>query len=206
VRHEVARLRVDLLLTGGSADVESVIPGLCSKPVPTLMCVAGDEPEGCEARGRSPRAAVPSGGYRRGEGRTGELREPPLMPRESSPRRWDAVTGCRDWPLGSGRRRLKTSGQPGEHRRPRGRGGTQPGRSSYVWNVVTPSGSGVVGKPTVRKAEFPGGYRMTEKRMPVAERQQETGACGWRLQLAAPDNWPDTGLGGPARKGADAVR
>jgi hypothetical protein len=195
-------------MIGGSIDVESVIPGLCSEPVPTLTCVAGVEPVGCEARGRSPRAPVPSGGYRRGEGRTGELREPPLMPRWPSPRRWDAGAGCRDWPLGSGRRRLKTSGQPGEHRRPRGTGGTHPGRSSYVWNVVTPTGSGhlVSGKPTVRKAQSPGGYRMTEKRTPVAERQQETGIYGWPIQLAVPDNWPDTGLDGPARKGADAVR
>ena len=33
----------------------------------------------------------------------------------------------------------------------------------------------MAGKPTVRKAQSPGGNRMTEKRMPVAERQQETG-------------------------------
>jgi hypothetical protein len=33
----------------------------------------------------------------------------------------------------------------------------------------------MVSKPTVRKAQFPGGNRVTEKRMPVAERQQETG-------------------------------
>ncbi len=67
---------------------------------------------------------------------------------------------------------------PGEHRRPRGREGTHPGRISQVWNVETPSGSGrqvVPGKPTVRKAQLPGGNRVTEKRMPVAERQQETG-------------------------------
>lgn len=32
----------------------------------------------------------------------------------------------------------------------------------------------MAGKPTVRKAQFPGGNRMTEKRMPVAERQRET--------------------------------
>ena len=31
------------------------------------------------------------------------------------------------------------------------------------------------GKPTARKAQFLGGNRMTEKRMPAAERQQETG-------------------------------
>jgi hypothetical protein len=53
--------------------------------------------------------------------------------------------------------------------------------------VETPSGSGrrvVSGKPTVRKAQFPGGNRVTEKRMPVAERRQETGT--WWLAL----RWP----------------
>jgi len=29
------------------------------------------------------------------------------------------------------------------------------------------------GKPTVRRAQPPGGHRMTEKRTPVAERQRE---------------------------------
>jgi hypothetical protein len=33
----------------------------------------------------------------------------------------------------------------------------------------------LAGKPTVRKAQSPGGNRMTEKRMPAAERQRETG-------------------------------
>jgi hypothetical protein len=32
----------------------------------------------------------------------------------------------------------------------------------------------LAGKPTVRRAQLPGGNRMTEKRMPVAERQRET--------------------------------
>jgi hypothetical protein len=54
----------------------------------------------------------------------------------------------------------------GEHRRPRGRGGTHSGRISLVRNVETPSGSGRLvapGKPTVRKAQFPGGNRMTRQ-------------------------------------------
>jgi hypothetical protein len=61
----------------------------------------------------------------------------------------------------------------------------------------------VPGKPTVRKAQVPGGNRVTEKRMPVAERQQETAgsvtgaSAGWPAH-----NWPDTGWC-PARKGAD---
>jgi hypothetical protein len=31
------------------------------------------------------------------------------------------------------------------------------------------------GKPEATMAQFPGGHRMPKKRMPVAERQQETG-------------------------------
>ena len=64
----------------------------------------------------------------------------------------------------------------------------------------------MAGKPTVRRAQLLGGNRMTEKRMPVAETQQETGTRWLALQLTVPDNWPDTDPGGPARKGADAVR
>ena len=36
-------------------------------------------------------------------------------------------------------------GQPGEHHRPRGTGGTHPGRNLSVRNVVTPSRSGSFG-------------------------------------------------------------
>ena len=75
----------------------------------------------------------------------------------------------------------------GEHRRPRGTGGTQPGRSSCVRNVGTPSGSGPFGsgKPTARRAQLLGGNRMTEKRTPVAERQRETGTS-----MAGPSSRP----------------
>ena len=62
------------------------------------------------------------------------------------------------------------------------------------------------GKPTVRRAQLPGGYRMTEKRMPVAERQQETIAVDQPSSLIAVDNWPDTGPSARPRKRADAVR
>jgi hypothetical protein len=66
----------------------------------------------------------------------------------------------------------------GEHRRPRAIEGALPGRSLSVWNVETPSGSGPVsGKPTVRRAQLPGGHRMTKKQMPAAERPQETTAA-----------------------------
>ena len=42
----------------------------------------------------------------------------------------------------------------------------------------------MTGKPTVRRAQLPGGNRMTEKRMPVVERQRETASGSPVLQLA----------------------
>jgi hypothetical protein len=118
------------------------------------------------------------------------------------------VAGCKDWSLRSGRRRLETKGQPGEYRRPRGIGGTHPGRSSCVRNAVNPVGVRTIvsGQPTVRKAQPPGGNRMTEKRTPAVERQQETGTRWLAPPPVVSDNWPDTGPGARARKGADAVR
>ena len=104
-------------------------------------------------------------------------------------------------PLGSGRRRPGRRPGRDEHRRPRGREGTHPGRSSCVRNAVTPSGSGPwAGKPTVRKAQLLGGNRMTEKRMPAAERQRETGTRWPPLQLVVSDNRPDTGPRDPGAK------
>jgi hypothetical protein len=48
----------------------------------------------------------------------------------------------------------------------------------------------------VRRAQSLGGNRMTEKRMPVAERRQETVSemVGASSRPRA-DNWPDTGPG-----------
>ncbi len=117
------------------------------------------------------------GGYRRGEDWTGELREPSecLVMRPLS---MGSAAGCRDWLLRCGRRLTGSRLGRGEHRCPRGLEGALAGRSSCVRNGETPSGSwhalGVFGKPTVRRAQLPGGNRMAEKRMPVAERQQET--------------------------------
>jgi hypothetical protein len=114
-----------------------------------------------------------------GERQIGRVKNLNLRPmsRYGQLRRWDAVAEHKDWPLGSGRRRLGSPSSRGEHRRPRGTGGTHPGRSSCVRNAVTPVGvrAATSGKPTARKAQPPGGNLMTEKRMPAVERQQETG-------------------------------
>jgi hypothetical protein len=100
-----------------------------------------------------------------------------LMSRYGQLRRWDAVAEYKDWPLRSGKRRLGSPLSREEHRGPRDTGGTHPGRSSCVRNAVTPVGVRccLAGKPTEREAQSPGGNLMAEKRMPAAERQQETG-------------------------------
>ncbi len=132
-----------------------------------------------------------------------------LMSRYGRLRWWDAGAERRDWPQRSGRRRLGSALSREEHRRPRDTGGTHPGRSSCVRNAVTPVEVRCccAGQPTVRKAQSLGGIVMTEKRMPVVERQRETGTrMAGLLRLAILDNRPDTGLRARTRKGADAVR
>src|SRR6516225_7975549 len=89
----------------------------------------------------------------------------------------------------AGKRRVPVgeATRPGEHHRPRGIGGTHPGRSSCVRNAVTPSRSGrkvSPGKPTARRAQSLGGNRMTEK--PNAGSGNATGN---RDQVASPSSW-----------------
>jgi hypothetical protein len=135
---------------------------------------------GCEARreaqGRPFRPGVT------GEGKTERVSvsEPVVMPRYgNSPGRIVVVGMTRSGPLRIGRRRPRTDLRSYGHRCSRGKAGTRPGRVSCVRNVETPSGPsrlGCGGRPTVREAESCGGNRTPKKRMPVAERQQESGA------------------------------
>ena len=88
----------------------------------------------------------------------------------------EAVARCRDMALRYARRRPMIVVGLDEHHRPRATEGALPGRSLSVRNVETPSRSGSrSGKPTARKAQLPGGHRMTKKRTPAAETQRETG-------------------------------
>jgi hypothetical protein len=168
------------LAIGGSirCDVERLVPGPCSMACPHLDVRRRLLVGGVRSSGKAEASLVLPRRRGRGEDRTGEWLEPSLMPRDSKPRKVDVGAGCKDWPRWSGRRRLGTPSSREEHRRPWGIEGTHPGRSSCVWNAVTPSGSGrevSSGKPTARRAQLLGGNRMTEKRMPVAERRRETG-------------------------------
>jgi hypothetical protein len=63
-----------------------------------------------------------------GERQTGRVKNLNLrlMSRYGELRRWDVVAGRKDWPLGSGRRWLRSPLNWEEHRRPRGTGGTHP--------------------------------------------------------------------------------
>ena len=162
--------------------VERVFSVRARWPVPTSTCVVGSWSAGWKLGGEAPGRPVSSGRPAgEGNGRTVEFAVNPVdASLFESPARWDVGAGCRDWPLGSGRRRPVSDLGRDEHRRPRGIEGAHPGRSSCVRNAETPSGSGpfAAGKPTARRAQLPGGQRMTEKRMPVAERCHVRGSLG----------------------------
>src|SRR5664279_5034019 len=88
------------------------------------------------------------------------------MPRYCGLRPMGCSSGVQGLAVGKRQAPVKEVASPGEHRRPRGKGGTHPGRISIVWNVVTPTGSGPdgwSGRPTVRKAESLGGDGMTRE-------------------------------------------
>jgi len=133
-------------------------------------------------------------------GKTGRVNasEPLMMPRHRKPRRWDAAAGprTRRWEAAGADR--KTLSRSGGHRRPRGIGGTQPGRISLVRNVTTPLGSVRItahGKPTARKARLPSGRRMTQEAN--ASSRKATGKrdiSGRLLRRSSSYNRPDTGV------------
>jgi hypothetical protein len=91
--------------------------------------------------------------------------EPSMTSREGAPADGLFQRGRRDWPQESGGCRPEGNRRPGAHHRPRDKGGALPGRSLLMCNTTTPLGSGhwVAGRPTVRKAQFPCGRRMTQE-------------------------------------------
>lgn len=112
-------------------------------------------------------------------------------------------SGGKDWSLKSAGADRKTLNRPGEHRRPRGIGGTRPGRISFVWNVTTPLESGdihVVGKPTVRKARFSSGRRMAQEANAGGRKAAgNRDVRGRLLRRQVSYNRPDTGIARPER-------
>ena len=162
-------------------------------PVLALTCVAGNG--GVRSSGESRRLLVHPGEYGREEDRTGESREPSLMPRDCGllpggcgwqgfrAGRWEAAGAGRDIPF-----------RPGGHHRPGVKKAPSPIGTHACGTWKPRRGPAVTaGRPTVREAEAPGGTGWPKKQMPVAERQQETGTTWLAPSLAAPDNWPDTG-------------
>jgi hypothetical protein len=124
--------------------------------------------------------------------------EPLMMPRHRKPRGWDAAAGprTRRWEAAGADR--KTLSRSGGHRRPRGIGGTQPGRISLVRNMTTPLGSVRItarGKLTVRKARVRSGRGMTQEAN--AGSRKATGkrdVFGRLLRWSSSYNRPDTGV------------
>jgi len=194
---------------GGSPIGEGVVPGSCSTARPRPDVRRWRSRRGSEHQAKAQGRPFHPGAT--GERQIGRVKYLNLwlMSRYGHLRWWDAGAERRDWPQRSGRRRLRSAISREEHRRPRGTGGTHPGRSSCVRNAVTPVEVRCccAGQPTVRKAQPLGGIVMIEKRMPVAERQRET-ARRWPapFRLGVVDNRPDTGRRARTRKGADAVR
>jgi hypothetical protein len=87
---------------------------------------------------------------------------------------------------------------------PRSKEGTHPGRVSRMRNTGTPTGSGLLmraGRPTVRRAEFPGGNRMPKKPMPAGESRQETRTSWSLLQRSSRITGRIPGLVPGSRKG-----
>jgi hypothetical protein len=78
-----------------STDVDCVVPGWCSMPVPSRTSAAGDG--GVRSFGESPRVPVPSGSHRLGKAGRVNVSEPLMMPRYVKPRVMEAGPGCRDF-------------------------------------------------------------------------------------------------------------
>jgi len=170
-----------------------VVPGQCAGPVPASACVAGNR--GVRSLRPRPKGLVPSEGYRLGKTGRVDANESSMMPRQANSRRWVAPAGGRDWPQESGRRRLDRARRSGAHRRPRGSEDTQPGRISLMRNTTTPMRSGRPVRLVADRKEGQSsvGAGRPNKRMPAAERKQETGCCMADLHRRYSHNWPDRG-------------
>jgi hypothetical protein len=162
LRHEVAPCEGTRGLEGRLCRQRS--SGRVLTPGPALSCAAGNG--GVRSTGKRPRVPVPSGDYRQGAGRTGESREPPLMPRDEWPRDGMCQRGAgtgRCEAAGAGRARhpaRASTAVPGVEEAP------NPAVSRWCGTWKPRPGPGVLmapGKPTVRKAQSPGGNRMTRQ-------------------------------------------
>lgn len=169
--------------------------------VPTLTCVAGN---GGVRSIRGDAQGCPLHPGTTGKGKTGRVNasELSLMPRNRNPRRWNAVLGV-GLAAGKRLRRLVTRNQSWEHRCPGVQGAPFPvgSRPCGTWKPLRGPGCDS-GRPTARKAQLLGGTGWSKKRMPAAERRQETGTTRPLPPAVVSYNWPDTG-GCLARKGAD---
>ena len=149
-------------------------------PVPTLACVAGNG--GVRSiRGNAQGRPLHPGATGKGKAGRVNASELSLMPRHRNPRRWDVAPRA-GLAAEKRQRRPVTRSRSCEHRRPGVQRAPSPVGSRACGTWKPPRGPGSAGKPTVRKAEFLGRTGWSKKRMPVAERRQESGARGRSLQ------------------------
>ena len=99
--------------------------------------------------------------------------------------------------LAVGKRRVPVDEPVSAGRAPLSRGieDTRSGRVLHVRNVTIPleSGHGVVGRPTVREAQFSSGRRIAREANAGGRKETGNRARRVRSSLASPDNRPDTG-------------
>jgi len=180
LRHEVAR--GECASRGGPADAGDVATG-CVRLVPAVTCVAGSGPVGCEAHGRA-QGPLSQSWRPQVRGKTGwaTTRKPLLMPRYLHIPGWAAVPGCQGPAAERRQATAADSSTAGEHRCPRGIEGARPGldlmRAERVNLVrVRRAGAGTRrrgGRPIRKWGGSPWRDRVSKKRMPASERQQES--------------------------------
>jgi hypothetical protein len=150
-------------------------------PVPTLTCFAGNG--GVRSiRGNAQGRPLHPGATGKGKAGRVNASELSLMPRHRNPRGWDVAPRA-GLAAEMRQRRPVTRSRSCEHRGPGVQRAPSPVGSRPCGTWKPPSGSGRrSGKPTVRKAQLPGGTGWSKKRMPVAERRQESETAGRSFQ------------------------
>lgn len=144
-------------------------------PVPARTCVAGNSE--VRSSGKCPRVSAPSGDHRLGKAGRVNASEPLMMPRYVKPQVMDAGLRHRDF---AAEMRQAAAGYEGPVvRAPLSSGFRRHPPRPLLVRVERGNPVGVrhwvvgAGKPTAREAQLPSGERMTKKRTPAAERQQE---------------------------------
>jgi hypothetical protein len=162
-------------------------------PVPASACVVSNR--GVRSPKKRPRVSVPSGGYRQGKTEWVNASKASLMPRYDQGLWMGCVKGRTGLAVGKRRVPVDEPVSAGRAPLPRGTEDTRAGRVLHVRNVTIPLESDhvVVGRPTVREAQFSSGRRIAREANAGGRKETGNRARQVRSPLASPDNRPDTG-------------